>query len=146
MNTPEEYVAWLRNKGTQKTTKLAHSLDETLVAADTKQGCVEVEYRVSPDYCNYAGSVHGGIIATMADQVGGIAAGVLIGPVPMTTIEFKISYFSKMLPGRALGRGRVVHRTGKIAFAEVEMLDENGKSCAKATATYLYRLPEDGQK
>jgi uncharacterized protein (TIGR00369 family) len=146
MGTPEEYVEWLRNKGTQRTTKLSLLLQETLEVADTSRGYAEVGYDVSSDFSNFAGSVHGGIISTIADQVGGIAVGVLVGPLPMSTLEFKVSFFAKVLPGRVLGKGLVVRRTRKIVFTEVEILDANGVSCAKATATYLYRLPKDREE
>jgi uncharacterized protein (TIGR00369 family) len=137
MSTPEEYVEWLRNKGTHTTTKLSLFLQETLLVADTSRGYAEVEYQVPLDYCNFAGSVHGGIISTIADQVGGIAAGVLLGPFPMSTLEFKVSFFAKVLPGRVLGRGSVARRTRQVVFTEVDILNANGETCAKATATYL---------
>ncbi|WP_374198940.1 PaaI family thioesterase [Streptomyces sp. GESEQ-35] len=49
--------------------------------------------------------------------------------------ELKASFMRPVRPGRILGRGRVVHRVGDIAYLEASLTDTDGALIATASAT-----------
>jgi acyl-coenzyme A thioesterase PaaI-like protein len=51
------------------------------------------------------------------------------------TLELKVSFLHPAAPGRITGMGRVVHRSGSIAFLAGELSDETGDVLVTATAT-----------
>ncbi len=55
-----------------------------------------------------------------------------------------MSFLRPVRPGRAVGRGRVVHRDGDLAFLEAALLDAGGAVIA-ATATATARVIPLGQ-
>jgi uncharacterized protein (TIGR00369 family) len=87
---------------------------------------------------NVIGSVHGGAIATMADTAAGFAiARALGGSRPITTVEFKISYFRPVTEGKLLARARVL-RTGKtICVAAVDLMNGEMRAVGTALVTYI---------
>jgi acyl-coenzyme A thioesterase PaaI-like protein len=46
-----------------------------------------------------------------------------------------VSFLAKARPGRLIGRGRVLHRDGDLAFLEGSLLDPDGAVVATATGT-----------
>jgi acyl-coenzyme A thioesterase PaaI-like protein len=50
---------------------------------------------------------------------------------------------SAPLGGRLIGRGRLLHRTRKLAFTEGGVYDPEGRLCAHATGTFKY-VPRRG--
>lgn len=46
-----------------------------------------------------------------------------------------MSFLRPLRPGRAVGKGRVVHRVGDVAFLEASLFDADGALVASATAT-----------
>ena len=46
-----------------------------------------------------------------------------------------MSFLRPVRPGRLLGKGRVVHRDGDLAFLEASLTDPRGELIARATAT-----------
>jgi uncharacterized protein (TIGR00369 family) len=52
-----------------------------------------------------------------------------------STSQLSVSFLRPVRPGRLIGRGRVVHREGELAFLEASLLDAQGAVVATATAT-----------
>jgi acyl-coenzyme A thioesterase PaaI-like protein len=46
-----------------------------------------------------------------------------------------VSFLRPAKPGRIVGRGRIVHRGGTIAFLAGELLDESGEVVAVGSST-----------
>src|SRR5215204_870172 len=97
----------------------AATLGWELVDADTDTGSIEVAFTASPDLINPVGNVQGGFLAAMLDDT--------LGPALVATLEdgqfavtlgLKVSFLRPARLGRLVGRGRVVHRGGSIAFLE----------------------------
>ena len=83
------------------------------------------------------GVVHGGAIATLADTAVAFAVMTLIQPgEKVTTAEFKINFFSAVTNGEMFGEARAVYTGKRLAVAEMEVKNENGKLLAKGIATY----------
>ena len=95
-----------------------------------------------PEHCNSFGVAHGGALMTFLDVVMATAARSANPDSGIVTIEMKTS-FMQACRGRLEGKGRLLHRTGSMAFAEGTVYDAEGRACAHATGTFKYvrRLP-----
>jgi len=60
----------------------------------------------------------------------------------VVTIEMKTS-FMQPAKGTLTAKGRLMHRTGSMAFTEGTLYDSEGRACAHATATFKY-VKRDG--
>ncbi len=98
---------------------------------------------------NPAGVVQGGSIGAFADTV--MASTVvtsLAGEKALVfTAESKVSFFRAVRPGDELtGRGQVVHKGRRIAFAEATIVDSEDRIVARASSTWaITPRPENSQ-
>ncbi|SEC42871.1 uncharacterized domain 1-containing protein [Amycolatopsis tolypomycina] len=100
----------------------------------------EVVAVAEPDESLYnpIGMVHGGVAATMLDSVVGCAVHTTLpAGVGYASVELKVSYLRAIHAGRGEIRatGRVVKEGSRIAFAEGEIRDAEGKLLATASGT-----------
>jgi uncharacterized protein (TIGR00369 family) len=100
----------------------------------------EVVAVAEPDESLYnpIGMVHGGVAATMLDSVVGCAVHTTLpAGVGYSSVELKVSYLRAIHAGRGEIRatGRVVKEGSRIAFAEGEIRDADGKLLATASGT-----------
>lgn len=83
--------------------------------------------------------VHGGAIATLADETLASAAFTMAEEGETTaTVDLKVDYYRPGRPGRLLCRARVRHRTRRLAFCEATVEQENGTVIAEARAVIAY--------
>ncbi|GAB1515289.1 PaaI family thioesterase [Actinophytocola sp. KF-1] len=112
------------------------TLGWSLIDADTERGEIEVSFEATEDFLNPAGTVQGGFLTAMLDDTMGPALAATLDPGQYgTTIELKVSFLRPAKPGRLVGRGRIVHRGGTIAFLAGELLDESGQVVAVGSST-----------
>ncbi len=102
----------------------------------------EVEFACTPDESAYnpIGMVHGGLVCTLLDTVVGCAVhSSLPARVGYTSIELKVNYLRPVHAGRGalLARGWVVKPGRRVAFAEGEVHDADGKLVATASGSCL---------
>lgn len=107
---------------------------------EVERGRVVFEGKPDRSVYNPLGGVHGGYAATLLDSACGIAAHSTLGPNRgHTTLELKVSYLRGLSEdsGTVRATGRVVSAGRRVAFAEAELHDGNGRLCATATSTLL---------
>lgn len=102
----------------------------------------QVVFEATPDRSVYnpMGAVHGGYAATLLDSACGIAVhSTLEANRGHTTLELKVSYLRGLTDrsGTVRATGRVVSSGRRVAFAEAELHDGEGRLCATATSTLL---------
>jgi uncharacterized protein (TIGR00369 family) len=86
--------------------------------------------------------VHGGAIATLADEALASAAYTLAGEdETTTTADLKVDYYRPAKPGRLFARASVRHRTRRLAFCEASVEQEGGEVVAEARAVIAYVRP-----
>ena len=86
--------------------------------------------------------VHGGAIATLADEALASAAYTLADEdETTTTADLKIDYYRPAKPGRLIARASVRHRTRRLAFCEASVEQESGEVVAEARAVIAYVRP-----
>jgi len=114
----------------------AKTLGWSLIQANPEQGEIEVSFEATDDFLNPAGTVQGGFLTAMLDDTMGPALAATLDPgLFAATLELKVSFLRPAEPGRLVGRGRVVHSGGTIAFLAGELLDDSGRVVAVGSAT-----------
>jgi uncharacterized protein (TIGR00369 family) len=107
---------------------------------EVERGRVVFEGRPDRSVYNPMGAVHGGYAATLLDSACGIAVHSELGANRgHTTLELKISYLRGLSDrsGTVRATGRTVSVGRRVAFAEAELHDGEGRLCATATSTLL---------
>jgi len=102
--------------------------NQTLGLAPGEDGAVVLDTR--PEHEVVPGTIHFAVLATVAEVA---AAGAVEAPVVPTSIA--LSLISRARPGRLEGRGRLLKRGRRLAFAEGEVL-QDGALVAKASVTF----------
>jgi acyl-coenzyme A thioesterase PaaI-like protein len=75
-------------------------------------------------------TVHFAVLVTLAE----VAAARVVG-APVVPAAVSVSLLARARPGRLVGRGRVLRRGRRLAFAEGEVT-QDGELVAKATITF----------
>jgi uncharacterized protein (TIGR00369 family) len=111
-----------------------------------EEGRVEFRCLVDESVYNPIGVVHGGLVCTLLDTVAGCAVhSTLPQGVGYTSIELKVNYLRAVhaTSGPLTAIGRVVKPGRRVAFAEGEVLDAQGRSVATASSSLLvFPLPQ----
>ena len=93
------------------------------------------EYHYNP-----IGTVHGGIISTLCDSAMGCAVHTTL-PVGVgyTSLEIKVNFVRAVTrdTGKIFCEGKVIHVGGRVATAEAQLTDKDGRLYAHATTTCL---------
>lgn len=103
-------------------------------------GRVVVSAEPSGIHLNPAGTVHGGLAATLLDSCMGLAIqSTLEKGVSQTTLEFKISLLRPITPetGMIKAEGIVLSRGRRVGTAEGRLTDDSGRLLAHGTTTCL---------
>ncbi|KQH80541.1 aromatic compound degradation protein PaaI [Mycobacterium gordonae] len=101
-----------------------------------------VTFRCVPDESHYnpIGAVHGGLVCTLLDSALGCATHTTLpAGSGYTSIEIKVNYLRSVsaVSGALTCTGRVVKPGRRVAFAEGEVLDGQGKLVATASGSLL---------
>jgi uncharacterized protein (TIGR00369 family) len=97
----------------------------------------ELRYLPRHEHLNSFLVTHGGAVMTFLDVTLATAARSVDMEIGVVTIEMKTTF---MQPSKGLltGKGRLMHRTKSLAFAEGTIYDAEGRACAHATGTFKY--------
>jgi len=128
---PNERVAEVRERVDASTFHRAFGMRLEHVA----EGEVDLSLEAGPEHLNLMGTVHGGVLATLADSATGLAYRTVLEPgTTFTTIQLSLTYLTAGRAGRIAARGRVVKRGRRTGYAEADVVDGKGKLLARATA------------
>lgn len=96
---------------------------------------VVVHCRVRKELLNFAGVLHGGVTATLADVAVGQA--LIRRGHPSTTVELKINYL-RPITGRTVKARSHILRIGKtLCTGRVDIFDDQNNLAAVALVTYM---------
>jgi uncharacterized protein (TIGR00369 family) len=107
---------------------------------EVSPGRVAVAAEPTAAHLNPAGTVHGGLAATLLDSCMGLAIhSTLDKGFGQTTLEFKISLVRTVTPetGLVRGEGTVIFRGRRTGTAEGRLIDTEGRLLAHGTTTCL---------
>lgn len=92
---------------------------------------------VRPELLNSNGVVHGGVIASIADEAAWHAILSVLGTgKSMTTSELKVNYLRPIGGKRATARGYVLKLGKRLAVTRIDIFGDDRKLAAHATVTY----------
>lgn len=117
--------------GTRKPTPFDALLGlEVTRAAD---GEAEAVLELTDGHRNRRGVAHGGVVSALLDTSLGAAVVSTLTPEEWCgTLELSVQFRDPARRGPLRGRGRVVRRGRRVAFAQGEVLDARGKVVAAA--------------
>jgi uncharacterized protein (TIGR00369 family) len=103
-----------------------------------QDGAFVIELALEPRHLSRAERVHGGVLFSLLDTALGRA---VIHELPLgrgcATVEIKINYFRPVQHGIVRAAGRCVQKTRSLAYAEGDVVNEEGKLLARATGTFF---------
>ena len=117
---------------------IAKTLGYDIVEAEA--GRVVVTAHPTADHLNPAGTVHGGLAATILDSCMGLAIqSTLDKGAGSTTLEFKISFVRPITPetGPLRAEGTVLNRGRRVGVADGRVTDSKGRLLVHGTTTCL---------
>ena len=132
-----EFVQGLATRALPLNT-IAQTLGYDVVEAES--GRVVITLVPTGAHLNPAGTMHGGLTATLLDSCMGLAIqSTLDKGVSQTTLEFKISLFRVITPETGLikAEGRVLNCGRRIGTADGRVTDGKGRLLAHGTTTCL---------
>ncbi len=134
--TDEELLA--RFTGSKRQPPGSQLLGFRMVRVSQADREVEVAFEASEQLTNPMKQIQGGYLCAMLDECMSVACMVASGMTSVApTVEMKTSFFRPALPGTIRGIGRVARWGKTIAFTEGELLDDQGRTLARATGTAM---------
>ena len=86
-------------------------------------------------HLNGAGTLHGGVYASLIDNAMGLSVLALVG-VRTATIQMNVHFLGAVNGGRITCESEVVHRTRRTATAEAKVHDADGDLVAMGTGAF----------
>ncbi len=99
---------------------------------------IVTKWEPSCKYEGWIGVLHGGIQATLLDEIGGWVVMVKLKTAGVTS-DLNVQYLKavKVRKGAVTIRGRVVSVEGRTAKISASLFDGDGEECARATMSYF---------
>ena len=99
---------------------------------------------VEPKHRNLVGTLHGGMISTLADTATGVAmASTLDAGQTWTTTSLSVTFLSPGRDGVVRATGRAVKSGRRFGYAEADVTSDDGTLLARATATFAITAVRD---
>lgn len=113
---------------------IATLLSARLLALDTAAGTLAAEYEATAAFLNPAGTVQGGMLAAMLDDLCAAVVDARAGEGgAVVTLTLNLSFLAPARPGRLQGRSAIVGGGRSICYVEA-VLEQAGTEVARATA------------
>jgi uncharacterized protein (TIGR00369 family) len=137
-------IAWMMLAGELPPPPIATLLGFHLTSIEPGQAIFEFE--ATERHANPMGTLHGGILCTIADSAMGMAyASLLEAGESFTTLEMKINFLKPVWQARLRAIGRVIKNGRSIGLVECDILDEQDTLIAHAISTCMTLRGEQAQ-
>ena len=108
-----------------------------------QDGQSEMSWTPTPDMANPFGSVHGGIVATVIDEVTGAAVMSSIESGTAPTVSLHVEYLHAIaIGGTYTAVGEIVRRGRAMAIVDGRILNEEGEVLVRGTCIYQIPRPK----
>jgi uncharacterized protein (TIGR00369 family) len=99
---------------------------------------VTVEFPLKEEFLNGNGVLHGGVVASIADEAAwhALIHGHQVKP-SMTTTELKVNYLRPFTGKKVIARAYVLRAGKTLSVTRVDLLDAQKKLSAVAIVTYM---------
>jgi len=113
-----------------------------ITVIEAKEGYVKAEMPLRSEEKQYSGTVHGGVLATIADTIAGYAAYTVTEENSgLLTTDLNIKFFRSGWGDKLVAIGRSVKSGRRMQFAECEVYC-NDKLLSKASGSFLVIEPK----
>lgn len=134
--TQEGYFERLQ-RGVVSPPPIASTLGGKIVAVDVETGTLESDYLATDAFLNPAGTVQGGMLSAMLDDVTAFLVTATLGEGEFcATLNLNVSFLRAAQAGPLLGRARLERRGKDVCNVTGELLQAD-RVVATATATCL---------
>ena len=98
-----------------------------------------IRCKIRDQLMNSAGSLHGGVTASVADAAVGSSLLYHCGLARrFTTVELKVNYFRPVREGVLMARAHLLRVGSSIAVGRVDLSDGHRRSVGVAIVTYMF--------
>jgi uncharacterized protein (TIGR00369 family) len=95
------------------------------------------------DLCTAGGILHGGLLMSLADTLGGVCAFLNLPPGATTaTVSSSTNLMRAVRDGEVIGACRPLHRGRSVIVAQTDLRDEAGRLVAQVTQTQAVLRPD----
>jgi uncharacterized protein (TIGR00369 family) len=94
-----------------------------------------ISIEVENIHLNGAGTLHGGVYASLIDNAMGLSVLALVG-LRSATIQMNVHFLGAVSEGRITCESEVLHRTRRTATAEAKVRDAEGNLVALGTGAF----------
>ena len=98
-----------------------------------------IQCRLKKEFMNFAGVLHGGVTATLADVAVGQA--LVKRGRKCTTVELKINYLRPVTGRKVIARSHLLRIGKSLCTARVDVFDDANNLAAVALVTYMLLDP-----
>ena len=102
---------------------------------EVEPGRSVISIDVEEHHLNGAGTLHGGVYASLIDNAMGLSALALVG-VRTATIQMNVHFLGAVGEGRITCESEILHRTRRTATAEARVHDSEGNLVALGTGAF----------
>ena len=100
-----------------------------------RDDAVQLAVRIATPHCNGRGFLHGGLIASLADNAMGLSLGLATGTSPVT-VSLSVDYLRVGKPGQWLQvEPRIVRAGARLGVVDA-LITADGETIARANATF----------
>jgi uncharacterized protein (TIGR00369 family) len=118
----------------------ATMLSMTLIDFNMEKKWAEFHFNPGPETRNPAGTIQGGFLAVMLDDVMAISASISQGfNIVLPTLQMTLSYYRPVFPGKIRVRGEVMRISKSACHMRGFVFDEAGELCTEAVAAAVPR-------
>jgi uncharacterized protein (TIGR00369 family) len=105
-------------------------------------GEATVTLPVRNEFFHAAGALHGSAYFRALDDAAFFAANSVVKDTFVLTVSFNLHITRAVTDGILTARGRLVHHSRNLLIAEAELFDEEERSVARGTGTFLPKGPK----
>ena len=103
-----------------------------------EHGRLVLQMKSGPEFANPMGTLHGGILATLADSAMGLAYASTLGEADsFTTLELKINFLKPVWSGRLTAEAQLKKGGSTVGLVECDVRDATGSLVAYAVSTCM---------
>lgn len=130
--------AWEDSKAIKKRVNKSpfyKTISMKMISTDTEGSVVRL--KAGTRHKNLWGTLHGGVMASLADSACGISVlPSLAAGESIVTTSMQMHYFAPAGVGELTAYGTMIHRGRRLAHAEARIYDERKKLIAKGSASF----------
>jgi len=124
-------------RGESTPVPMAELIGMRLLEIDARGAIFDLEVDLA-QHANPMGTLHGGVLCTLADSAMGMAYAATLGDnETFATLELKINFLRPVWRGHLTATGRVVQAGRSVGLTECDVVDDTGRLVARASSTCM---------